>query len=34
MKKTDFDICRCPSFLFGSIFDALYTPIGCALMHV
>ena len=34
MKKTDFDACLCPSFLFGSVFDALYTPIWVASMYV
>lgn len=27
MKKTDFDTCHRPSFLFWGFFDALYTPI-------
>ena len=34
MKKTDFDTCHRPSFLILGFFDALYTPIRVALMHV
>lgn len=34
MKKTDFDTCHRPSFLFWGFFDALYTPIWGALMYV
>lgn len=34
MKKTDFDACLCPSFLFCYSYDALYTPIGMSLMYV
>lgn len=34
MKKTDFDTCHRPSFLILGFFDALYTPIWVALMHV
>ena len=28
MIKTDFDACLCPSFPFGSLFDALNTFLG------
>ena len=34
MKKTDFDICLCPSFPFLGFFDALYTPTVMSLMYV
>ena len=34
MKKTDFDVCFCPSFLFGYSYDALYAPIGMSLLYV
>lgn len=34
MKKTDFDTCHRPSFLFCYSYDALYTLIWVALMHV
>ena len=34
MEKTDFDACLKPVFSFCYSYDALYTPICVALMHV
>ena len=34
MKKTDFDACLCPSFLFSRVFDVCIALMGYYVMGV